>query len=117
LQAVDDGGEIRWRLPAASASARFAGWTRPHQIWLLSVDRRRRKTCTGRVDQATALAWMIRATAPLFLKAPFDVERQAIVDVFASLAEGASALRVRLGRDLLEDPHGTTRVLLAAGSR
>jgi hypothetical protein len=117
LQVVDDGRSLRWRLPSRSVSARFAEWTRPRHILLLSVDRRLGESRVGEVDQATALAWLIRATAPLFLKSPFAVERRTVVDVFSALVEGASTLRVRLGRDLLEDPRGTMKGLLVAGSR
>ena len=106
-------GKRRWLLSPETVPSAFTGWIRPRRLWLVSVDRRLGSSRIGRVDQAAALAWLIRGTTDRFLADVFPRERNAQIEVLRTLAEHCPAYRVRLGRDLLEGPETTLERLLA----
>jgi hypothetical protein len=114
LVPIDDGGETRWRLTPDAEPSSFAGAVSPKSLWLVAVDRRLRKSRVAAVDQAEALAWLVRGLSGLFLSAGFERERGPILDLLSNLVASCSLITVRLGRDLLSDPEETMDRILAA---
>jgi hypothetical protein len=116
LVPIDDAGESRWRLSPVAEPSSFAVSVSPEILWLVAGDRRRRESRVAAVDQAEALAWLVRGLSGLFLSAGFDRERGPILDLLAGLVASCPAAEVRLGRDLLADTEGTMdRILGATG--
>lgn len=109
-------GESRWKLSPSAEPSAFTEWTVPERIWLVSVDRRLRSSRLMAVDQATALAWLMRGTTQMYLSTPFDRERDAQLEALTTLAEACPAYRVRLGNDLLARPLATLEKLLCASA-
>lgn len=68
----------------------------------------------ARVSAAEALAGLIRATSPLFLSGRYPVERERLLPVLTSLANGTPCFAVRMGRVLLEDPERALQELVAS---
>jgi hypothetical protein len=114
LVPIDDEGEARWRLNRNAEPSSFAESMTPESLWLVAVDRRLRESRVAAVDQAEALAWLVRGLSGLFLSSGFDRERAPILDLLAGLVAPCPAVRVRLGRDLLADTVGTMDRILAA---
>lgn len=114
LVPIDDQGEARWRLNPDAEPSSFAESMTPESLWLVSVDRRLRQSSVAAVDQAEALAWLVRGLSGLFLSSGFDRERGPILDLLAGLVAPCPAAKVRLGRDLLADTEGTMDRILAA---
>lgn len=112
LQIFDNAGERRWWLAPEAEPSRFVKSVVPERLWLVSVDRRLGVSRCKAVEQATALAWLIRGISSVLLTVPFDSERVAILDVLGALVSECAASRVRLGRDLIAEPAKTFDRLL-----
>jgi len=114
LKPYDIKGKRRWQLSQKDAPSAFTEWIDPRHLWLVSVDRRLGSSRVEGVDQAAALAWLIRGTTDRFLTEAFPRERDAQLQVLKTLAEARPACRIRLGRDLLTAPAATLEHLLSA---
>jgi len=116
LAPFDIRGKRRWQLSLEATSSPSTEWISPRRLWLVSVDRRLKSSRIGRVDQAAALAWLIRGTTDRFLTQDFHREREAQLEVLRDLAEICPAYRIRVGRDLLARPEATFERLLMAST-
>jgi hypothetical protein len=114
LKPVDIKGKKRWQLLQEDVPSAFTEWIHPRHLWLVSVDRRLGASRVEGVDQAAALAWLIRGTTDRFLSGTFPRERDAQLQILKTLAEACPAYRIRLGRDLLARPAATLDHLLSA---
>ena len=108
--------ETRWILPREECPEAFVDTLKPEVLWLLSIDRRLKKSRIEEVPQARSLAELMRGTSSVFLSSRYPVERSRLMPVLAGLASSCRAHRVRLGRDLLDDPgRAMERLLDASG--
>ncbi|MEJ2190410.1 MAG: hypothetical protein P8Y93_13575 [Acidobacteriota bacterium] len=105
-------GERRWGLERQSSRSCFREFVHPDVVILLRRDARMRAMRITRVRAAEALAGLIRATSPLFLSGRYPVERERLLPVLTSLANGTPCFAVRMGRSLLENPEHTVGELL-----
>jgi hypothetical protein len=117
LVPVTDSGEDRWRLTPEVEPARFMKSVIPQRLWLVAVDRRLRESRLASVDQAEALAWLVRGLSGVLLSEGFDRERIPILDLLAALVASCPAVKLRLGHDLLASPEQTVDRFLALGER
>jgi hypothetical protein len=106
-------GERRWGLERKSARSVFRDRVHPDAVILLRRDARMRAMRIVRVSAAEALAGLIRATSPLFLSGRYPVERERLLPVLTSLANGTPCFAVRMGRVLLENPEHAVQELVA----
>jgi len=107
-------GEPRWGLERQLSPGEFRTSIRPQAVILLRRDARMRAMRIARVSAAEALAGLIRATSPLFLSGRYPVERERLLPVLTSLANGTPCFAVRMGRVLLEDPEHALEELAAS---
>jgi hypothetical protein len=115
LVPIPDSEEVRWRLTPDDEPSSFVDSVVPGRLWLVSVDRRLRESRIAAVDQAEALAWLVRGMSGLSLSGGFDDERIPILDLLADLVASCPAVKVRLGRDLLAEPEDTMDRILVSG--
>lgn len=106
----------RWVIPRDRYRERFLDRLAPGLLLIASIDRRLRESRIVPLDQARALSALIMSSAPLYLSHHFPKARSRAFPVLVQLARTVPGYRVRLGRDLLDDPAGTMARLLGGGT-
>jgi hypothetical protein len=114
LRRVEHPGETRW---LRSLDEHDPWGSVPQALWCLSIDIDARSSTVGAVDGASALAELYRATPFLFLFSSdrFQRERDRLVPVLVRLVSHCRTFRVRLGRDLLDEPAAAVNRLAEKG--
>lgn len=112
LRGATFGGETRWSLTREAAPACFLPVMTPSSVWGLSIDRRLSASRVRPLSQAETLATLVVGSNALFLSPRYPHERAELMAVLTALANGCHGFRVRLGRDLLDDPERSIERLL-----
>jgi hypothetical protein len=100
----EEDGQPRWVLNRKDGGEAFVERAVPDVIWVQSIDRRLKLSRIEPIDQGQVFAALIRASSPLFLSRHCPEIRDRLIPVFRSLCAQCRGYRVRLGRQLLEEP-------------
>lgn len=109
---TEENGQPRWLIPSRGHQIDFVDRLTPRVLWQLSVDRRLKASRVTRADQASSFATLITASSPIFLSRYCPGERKSLLPVLRALSERCRPYRIRLGRNLHDDPEGETARLL-----
>lgn len=103
---------MRWVLRRGQLGERVVDAVAPNRLWVISVDRRLRQSRVARIPQAQIVAEIMKATSLVNFSARYPDQRTQLLATVVRLASSGDALRILLGRDLLEQPRATLDRLL-----
>jgi hypothetical protein len=106
--------EGRWRLARGDHPKRFATGITPDALWAVSVDRRLRRSRILGMSQADTMSALLSGCVPLYFSRHFPRERALAMPLLVKIVETTPGFRVRLGRDLMDEPASALARLLEA---
>ena len=115
LKVVPDVMPDRTVLALSGSGELWSPVVRPEVLWIVEVARTEGATASTELSQAAAFAQLMSCVSGRIVLASQGEVRARFVATVASLAAQCRPRRMRLGRDLLEDPVSTIRRLVAGG--
>ena len=106
-------GSMRWVLTRGQLGEQVMDALVPNRLWVVSVDRRLRRSRVARIPQAQIVAAIMKATSLVNFSARYPEQRTRLLATVIRLASSGGAFRIALGRDLLKQPRATLDRLLA----